>query len=123
MQKTIALVTCVKEKQNEACAAKDLYKGALFAQWMGHANKHADEVYILSGKHHVLQLDQIIEPYDLNLDDATTEEQMKWSHQVIQQIKSLCDMDQCHFIVMTTPVYYQYLLPEMKSYEIPFKII
>jgi len=123
MKKIIALVSCVKEKHSKTCAAKNLYKGPLFTKWMTHAKKYTQEIYILSGKHGLLKLDQEIEPYDVNLNDATPEEQIKWSQLVIQQLQSVCDIDQSHFLVMTSPIYYQYLLQKMNTYEIPFEIV
>lgn len=122
MKTKIALVTCVKEKQAVACEAQSLYQGDLFAKWMDHAANHADTTYILSGKHHLLQLTDVIAPYDVNLNHVSDAALREWSETVISQLSSLHDLSKSHFIVMTNPIYYKYLLAHFTSHEIPFEI-
>jgi hypothetical protein len=46
-----------------------------------------DHIYILSAKHHVLELDDVIEPYNLTLNDFSVEEREEWSNKVIDILK------------------------------------
>jgi len=123
MQKII-LVTCVKPKKGYKCAAKDLYEGDLFKQLMGFAaNKNPAKIFILSGKHHLLDLEMEIEPYDVNLNHVSEEALKDWSAKVLAQlIDKGCDLQQDYFYLLTNETYRRHLVTEIKQYEVPFYI-
>ncbi len=122
-RKRIALVTCVKEKADSSCAAKDLYQGQLFNQFMQEAHdQNADEIYILSGKHGLLELEDIIAPYDLNLNEQSSAFVMDWSRQVLTALDKRTNLDNDHFIFITNPTYRQFLVPEVRHYSVPLDI-
>ena len=62
----IVLISCSSKKLPHGAAAKDLYISSLFrlsqryAQTLG-----AEKIFILSAKHGLLGLNDVIEPYDL----------------------------------------------------------
>jgi len=123
MQK-IVLVTCVKPKNNYKCAAKNLYQGDLFKQLMDFAKaKNPTKIFILSGKHHLLDLDTEIEPYDVNLNKVSEEELKDWSVKVLEQLKEKgCNLKEDYFYLLTNDVYRKYLVQEIKHFEVPFYI-
>lgn len=61
---TVCLVACGGSKQEEACAAKDMYTGGLFVKSREWAEFNSDEWAILSAKHFLLDPEKVIEPYD-----------------------------------------------------------
>lgn len=123
MQKVI-LVTCVKPKKNYKCAAKDLYQGDLFKQLMDFAKaKNPAKIFILSGKHHLLDLETEIEPYDVNLNHVSEEELKDWSAKVLAQlVETGCDLQNDYFYLLTNETYRRHLVTEIKQYEVPFYI-
>ena len=67
-KKIIILISCASKKHSTKMQAKDLYNSVLFKSSLEYANsiKH-DKIYILSAKHHLLDLETQIEPYDVTL--------------------------------------------------------
>jgi hypothetical protein len=63
----IALVGCGSAKTDHAAPAHELYTGAMFQSGIAYAKSRAKNVFIVSGKHGVLVLDQVVEPYDYKL--------------------------------------------------------
>lgn len=123
MQKII-LVTCVAPKKNHKCAAKDLYQGDLFKKSMDFAEaKNPAKIFILSGKHHLLELETEIEPYDVNLNNVLEAELKDWSAKVLTQLKETgFDLQNDYFYLLTNETYRRHLVTEIKQYEVPFYI-
>ena len=123
MQK-IVLVTCVAPKKEYTCAAKDLYQGELFQELMAFAKaKGPAKIFILSGKHHLLELTTEIAPYDVNLNHVSTTELKAWSAKVLAQLVTQgCDLQNDYFYLLTNETYRRHLVTEIKHYEVPFHI-
>ena len=123
MQK-IVLVTCVKPKQAHKCAAKDLYQGELFQELMDFADAQKPaKIFILSGKHHLLDLETEVAPYDVNLNHVSEEALQAWSAKVLEQLKEKgCDLEKDYFYLLTNETYRRHLVMEIKQYEVPFYI-
>jgi hypothetical protein len=118
--KQIFLVTCVAEKQAIPCAARVLYVGPDFKQNMAYiATKNHDAIYILSGKHHLLELDEIIAPYDLLLDNLPIAKQEEWANTVIAQLAKVSDLQNDHFTILATKTYRQFLVPQLRHWSVP----
>lgn len=66
----ICLVGCGRAKLDRPAPASELYTGPLFTDALGYAQDQLelgrfDAIRILSAKHGLLRLDQVIEPYDV----------------------------------------------------------
>ncbi|MFZ9028808.1 MAG: DUF6884 domain-containing protein [Crocinitomicaceae bacterium] len=119
----IALVACVKEKLDHSARAADIYTGDSFKIWLNDAkDRDVDHIYILSGKYGLLDLNEIIEPYDLNLGNQDNSYIKKWNQGVISKLSTKHNLGATHAIIYTNKVYYEGLLDHFKSYEIPFLI-
>ncbi len=81
-------LSCVSKKLNYPAKAEDIYQSALFKKSLAYAKSlNPDHIYILSAKHKVLELDNIIEPYDETLNDMSVNEKKAWADEVIKQLK------------------------------------
>ncbi len=122
--KKIILITCVAPKKKQKCAAKDLYQGDLFKKLMDFAEaQHPANIFILSGKHHLLDLETEIEPYDVNLNEVSEEALKAWSNKVLTQLKEkACDLQNDYFYLLTNETYRRHLVSKIKQYEVPFYI-
>lgn len=60
----LGLVACSAAKLDHAAPARDLYTGDLFKRALAVAEAQCARVVILSARHHVLELDALVEPYD-----------------------------------------------------------
>lgn len=71
----VAVIPCSGAKKNERTAARDLYTGqlyrsALLAAEAMQARGEVDRVLILSAKHGLTELDEVIDPYDTSWTSA-----------------------------------------------------
>lgn len=84
----IVFLSCVSEKNDHKCAAKDLYISPLFQKSYAYAQKlNPDKIYILSAKYFLLDLDDQVSPYDLTLKDMSVDERRQWTEKVIEMSK------------------------------------
>jgi hypothetical protein len=82
----VALVSCVKTKQQFACAARDLYISPRFQKSRTIAEKCANRWFILSALHGLVDPDEVISPYEYALKGAKIAERRKWAQEVFRAI-------------------------------------
>lgn len=72
MNKRIVVIPCGGKKLDKPAPAAELYIGSMFADTLRTArHMTSDEnIRILSAKHGLITLDQIIEPYDVTMGDT-----------------------------------------------------
>lgn len=89
MRMRIALISCTKLKENVPCEAGKMYlKSALFNKASRYVEQNNyDDWFILSAKHGLLPKEQIIEPYDITLNNMKSSERKEWSLTVLKQLE------------------------------------
>jgi hypothetical protein len=87
---TIVLLSCTKSKTPYEAPAQELYSASpMFQKTLEYGKTlKPDKMYILSAKHHLVNLNQKLKPYDLTLKDFNKEEKEKWGEKVYQEMKS-----------------------------------
>ena len=115
--KSLGLISCTKKKQNYSCKASEMYSASdLFKKAYSYAVKKYDFVAILSAKYGLLFPDEKIEPYNLALNDVSSEEVKRWSEKVFTQIeKRLKLSDFNKFFFHAGKKYRQYLIPKLEE--------
>lgn len=85
----IGLVSCTKDKREQARKPTDLYmESAFFRKAREYVEKNHDSWYILSAKHHLLAPDgPPIEPYDDTLSGASVDRKRDWAQTVHEQLQ------------------------------------
>lgn len=120
--KKIVLISCVSKKLDHKAKAEDLYESSLFKKNLAYARSlKADDIYILSAKHHVLKLTDEIEPYNVTLNNMKSKERKEWSTCVLNELKKVSDLGNDTFIFLAGVKYRQYLLSSITHYEIPME--
>lgn len=89
MGRKIALVSCVETKKPVAGPAGTLYDSDWFRKASSYARQIADEWYILSAKHGLLDPETIIEPYEKTLKTMPKPERAAWARGVIPQLQQV----------------------------------
>jgi hypothetical protein len=118
----IVLISCVSKKLPYKAPARSLYISPLFKKNLRYAQRlNPDAIFILSAKYGLVELDQVIEPYDLTLNNIGSGEIKAWASRVVRQLSALADLQQDHFIFLAGQKYRKYLLPNLHSYEIPME--
>ncbi len=90
----IALISCTKSKRTTPSPAALLYTSPLFNKSLLYARSIARRTYILSAKHGLLNLDDIIDPYELSIKALSTRERAEWALKVgdrLQQVVTAKD--------------------------------
>lgn len=120
--KTIVLISCASKKRPHAAPAAELYDSTLFRLSLAYARSlDPDAIHILSAKHHLLDLDDVIEPYDLTLNDMPATEVRGWAAHVRSQLAERYDLWRDHFIILAGQKYRKYLTPHFASYDVPME--
>lgn len=118
--KIIYLISCCKEKLSYSAKAKDLYQSEGYKKRLSEALSHnPNEILILSAKHHIVELDQVLEPYDVCLSNQTVGEQKKWAEICLADLSSRFNLKEDRFIILANEDYYRYLIGQyrIENYE------
>ncbi len=112
----IILIPCVKEKLNCKAKAKDLYIGPLFKKLLDYAvSLDPCDIYILSGKYGLLELEDEIEPYDKNLNLFSEDDIKIWSEMVLEKLGKLTDLNDDEFVFIVGSKYRKFIMPALKK--------
>lgn len=87
-QRIIYLVACVNKKHLVPMEARDLYSSAWFEKAAELADRRADQWFVLSAKHGLLDPNRVIAPYELPLSSRTATERRIWAKEVVQSLLS-----------------------------------
>jgi len=121
--KSIALISCGKNKLSENVAAKDLYIGDLFKKARKYSEKHHDQYYILSALHELLDPETSIDPYNYTLNDLSKEQIISWSKNVYQQIiDNIGESSEVEISIYAGDKYRKYLVPLLEQQGIKVNI-
>jgi len=122
MMKKIVLISCVSQKLPHKAKAKDLYVSTLFQLNLKYANRLSpDNIFVLSAKHALLELEQEIEPYEQTLNNVRIAEVKEWANNVLHQLKTVASLEEVEFIFLAGDKYRRYLLPHIKHALVPLK--
>lgn len=118
----IVLISCVSKKLAHKAKARDIYVSPLFRMNLRFARSFMpDNIFILSAKYGLLDLEKEIEPYNETLNEKTNEQIKEWANNILQDLEKAVDLDKDEFIFLAGENYRKYLIPEIKNYQIPMK--
>lgn len=82
----LALVGCGAYKRDEPAPAAELYTSSYFSLKRQYAEAVADEWFILSAKHGLVDPEETLEPYELSLDELDRDERDDWGRSVVDDL-------------------------------------
>lgn len=82
------LISCSKTKGGHREAARHLYTSPLYRKSVTLTERWAIPFSIMSAKYGLLDPDEIIEPYELTLKQASKKVKIEWARQVHKQLRS-----------------------------------
>jgi len=115
--KKIAIISCTKLKQDYPCDVKTMYqKSDLFSKIVKYIEgQDYTAWYVISAKHGLLSSEQIIEPYDITLNNMKARERKRWAESTANQIVELG----VHTIdIYAGQKYREYLIPLLEEHNI-----
>jgi len=118
----IVPISCVKSKLKSPAKAKDLYTSTLFQFNLQYAHQlKPDAIYVLSAKYGLLDLDQMIAPYEMTLNTMTEAKKKSWSRMVLDALHKKANLKSDLFVILAGMNYRKYLLPELTHFEVPLE--
>lgn len=118
--KPVVLISCSKLKRTYACETRLLYDASsLFSKSLAYAQIIADDIFVLSAKHGLVPLDEIIEPYEETLNDKSPAELAAWGKNVTGQLSRRYDVQNTEFVILAGQNYYQPLRPHLPKITLP----
>lgn len=118
----IVLIACAAKKQSHAARAEELYISPLFKLNLRYAKSlKPDKIFILSAKHHLVELNQELEPYNQTLNEMSVLEIKQWAEQTLQQLQQHTSLENDEFVFLAGEKYRKYLLPKISHFQIPLQ--
>lgn len=82
----IVLIGCGRHKKKSPTLARDLYTSARFKTSKTIAKNIEANFFVLSAKHGLLEPDQLVEPYDVDISALNEDEKNQWADSVLKSI-------------------------------------
>lgn len=113
----ITLIGCTSQKKDHECKAVEMYSPSKYFQLrLKYAQLiNSDHIYILSAKYGLLNLNDKIKPYNLNLNKTNKNYQRKWSLNILKKLNEKHDLKKDTFILLAGEVYRRYLEKNIKN--------
>jgi len=87
---TAALVSCGSQKRDSRSVSYQLYESTAFQKSFSAATL-VGQPYIISAKHHLVSVDERLDPYDTTLNSFTDKERDVWGKTVVSQLPNRYD--------------------------------
>lgn len=119
---TVYLISCSKTKADGTRIAKEMYISALFKKSIEFAESQGGEVAILSAKYGVILPDDIIDTYNITLNDMDKEQKIAWAMLVYNSLVNRFGINK-DYCFLAGKSYYQELVKIMKPEGIRYSIM
>ena len=83
---SIYLVSCVSQKRERACAARDLYISDWFVKARRYAEASGHPWFILSAEYGLVPPDRVVAPYERTLNTMGAAKRRAWAERVVHQL-------------------------------------
>lgn len=118
----IVLIACAAKKAPQRARARDLYCSPLFRLSLHYGESLLPyAINVLSAKYGLIDIDQVIDPYDLTLKDMRSSDVKAWGERVLASLRERYDLFADRFVFLAGATYRKYLTPELTHYEVPLE--
>ncbi|MBB6670055.1 DUF6884 domain-containing protein [Cohnella nanjingensis] len=117
----VALISCTKVKQEFPCEVREMYsKSQLFSKMVRYIeSKQYSDWYVLSAQYGLLHKNQVIEPYDVTLNNMNSSDRKKWAKETASQV---IDLDFSTVDIYAGEKYRQFLIPLLEARGLKCKV-
>lgn len=118
----IVFLSCVSQKRDYPCQAQEIYISDLFKKSLSYARTlNPDKIYILSAKYGVLELTDIVHPYNLTLNKMSEQDRKRWAYRCYLQLKNKNINFDEEAIFLCGKNYNKYLIRKFRNGKYPLK--
>lgn len=118
----IVLIACCKRKLPRTAPAENLYQGDLFRKSLAYARSlWPDAIFVLSAKHGLVQLDEMIGPYEQTLNRMPVAARGNWASRVMAELEQVSDLHNDRFTFLASHRYREGLIPHIHHAEAPLR--
>ena len=116
----IHLVSCGAEKLEYPAPARDLYTGPLFTKQLAYALAQGTPVYVLSAEHGLVDLDDVLDPYERTMEDLDPFETWRWSNRVAAALLTRGHrLRGEHYVILASRAYVEPVADRVSSWTAP----
>lgn len=120
--RTVVPITCSKSKQSRPAAARHLYTGQLLQKSLRYAEDlSADAIFVLSAKHRLLPIDQVIAPYNETLNRMSRQEARDWARQTLGKLRATTNVTNDRFVILAGESYRRDIIQHLANVEVPMQ--
>ncbi len=101
----VVLVSCGKQKLSVPAPAKDLYVSERFLEARKFAELYGKKWFVLSAKHGVVAPEEILDPYDVDLETLPLSDKQAWADRVVSSLSKKGLIVGHHLIVLASGAY------------------
>lgn len=118
--KTIFLVSCSSEKNENAQTASELYSSDWFKKAKRYAETNSDEWFILSAKFGIVRPEEKIENYNELLNEKSSLKRRVWFARATERMmkENIVDFERpesCRFVILAGKSYREHFVPELEE--------
>jgi hypothetical protein len=118
----VVLISCVSMKLDTEAKAQDLYISPLFKMNLAYAQlQKPDAIYILSAKYGLVDLEQVIPPYEQTLNTMKSGQVKDWALDVIDQMEGKVNFQKDEIIFLAGERYRKFLMPLCRNAKVPLE--
>ena len=118
----VVLISCVKSKRTSPCAAGEMYTSPLFRKMQAYAKGlRPRQIFILSAKYGLLELERVIDPYELTLNTMRSSARAAWAEDVLTDLREKTDLQKDHIVFLAGLRYRESLTAHVPHYSVPME--
>jgi hypothetical protein len=120
----IVLIECAAQQNRnvDKCRAEELYTSQLFRQSLAYARTlRPDEIFILSSNYGLLNLDDEVSPYDVNLREMHAPERRALAERILESLGNVSDMENYEYVILAGERAIEYITPHLKHHTVPMR--
>lgn len=114
--RSIGLISCTRRKKDYACTARELYSASdKFRRALNVAEEKYDRTYVVSARHGLVDLKQLLSPYDRSLEDYNESERQAWATFVAACLRAEGINAGQDIFVHANDLYFRYLCDALRG--------
>jgi hypothetical protein len=120
----IVLIECAAQQNRnvDKCRAEELYTSRLFRQSLAYARTlRPDKIFILSSKYGLLNLDDEVSPYDVNLSEMSVTDRRALAKRILESLGNVSDMENDKYVILAGERAIEFITPHLKHHTVPMR--